>query len=110
MATLALCRTGSQEAPDIGLIALLDRAPSAADLPATTRARLLARRAVATYWLPHAHEQSQQISGDAVALAKTSGDLRTLGEALVARQFTLRGPHFLAERLAAGTDVLGIAR
>jgi hypothetical protein len=44
-----------------------------------------------------------------VALAEQAGDAEALGAALIARQFTLRGPGFLDERLAAGLAVLDIA-
>ena len=37
------------------------------------------------------------------------GDTEALGAALIARQFTLRGPGFLDDRLSAGLAVLGIA-
>ena len=42
-------------------------------------------------------------------LAEQAGDTEALGAALIARQFTLRGPDFLDERLAAGRAVLDIA-
>jgi DNA-binding CsgD family transcriptional regulator len=44
-----------------------------------------------------------------VTLAEQVGDLEGLGAALIARQFTLRGPDFLPERLSAGLAVLDIA-
>jgi DNA-binding CsgD family transcriptional regulator len=44
-----------------------------------------------------------------VRLAEQAGDTEALGAALIARQFTLRGPDFLDERLAAGRAVLDIA-
>ena len=42
-------------------------------------------------------------------LAEQAGDPEALGAALIAKQFTLRGPGFLAERLSAGQAVLDIA-
>ena len=42
-------------------------------------------------------------------LAERAGDTEALGAALIARQFTLRGPGFLEDRLSAGLAVLGIA-
>ena len=42
-------------------------------------------------------------------LAEQADDTEALGAALIARQFTLRGPGFLEDRLAAGAAVLDIA-
>jgi hypothetical protein len=85
---------------------LAGRDPGAA---AGQRARLAARWAIATYWQPGGQDQSRQASRAAVELAEQAGDTEALGAALIARQFTLRGPDFLEERLAAGVAVLDIA-
>ena len=113
-ATLASCAlavgdTVAEVAADDGLLDLLDQALRGDDLPVALRVRLLARRAVATYWRHGGPADSRRFSAAAVDLAERSGDPRSLGDALVARQFTLRGPDLLAERIAAGEEVLAIA-
>ena len=106
---LAVGDTVAEVAADHKLVALLDQARRCPGVPAGQRARLLARWAIATYWQPGGQDQSRRTSQDAVELAEQAGDTDALGAALIARQFTLRGPDFLAERLAAGVAVLGIA-
>ena len=44
-----------------------------------------------------------------MTLAEQAGDTEALGAALIARQFTLRGPGFLTDRMSAGLAVLDIA-
>jgi len=44
-----------------------------------------------------------------VSLATQAGETEALGAALIARQFTLRGPEFLHDRIRAGQAVLVIA-
>ena len=112
--TLAACAlaagdTVAEVAADHRLVALLDRALGSPGQPPGLRARLLARRAIATYWQPGAQDDSRAASAEAVDLAEQAGDGEALGAALVARQFTLRGPDFLDERLSAGLAVLAIA-
>jgi len=106
---LAVGDTVAEVAADHNLVGLLDRARRCPDVPAGQRARLLARWAIATYWQPGGQDQSRRASLDAVQLAEQADDTEALGAALIARQFTLRGPDFLDERLAAGTAVLDIA-
>jgi DNA-binding CsgD family transcriptional regulator len=106
---LAAGDTVAEVAADHNLVSLLDRALSRADVPAGPRARLLARWAIATYWQAGGRDQSRRASLAAVELAGQSGDTEALGAALIARQFTLRGPDFTVERLTAGAAVLGIA-
>jgi tetratricopeptide (TPR) repeat protein len=101
--------TVAEVATDHTLVALLDRARRRPDVPAGLRARLMARWAIATYWQPGGQDQSRHASLEAVELAEQAGDTEALGAALIARQFTLRGPDFLEERLAAGAAVLDIA-
>jgi len=114
LATAALAGgdTVAEVAADHRLVALLDRAldgPPAPPAPPALRARLMARRAIAIYWLPGGQQQSRLVSSAAVDLASSAGDGEAMGAALIARQFTLRGPDFLDERLAAGLAVLDIA-
>ncbi len=99
----------AEVAADHRLVALLDRARRQPGLPPGTQARLAARWAIATYWQPGGQEKSRRASATAVTLAEQAGDTEALGAALIARQFTLRGPGFLDERLAAGVAVLDIA-
>ena len=111
MATSALAvgDTVAEVAADHGLVALLDRALRHPGLPPGPRVRLTARWAIATYWQPGGQDESRHASAEAVRLAEQTGDTEALGAALIARQFTLRGPDFLDDRLAAGRAVLDIA-
>jgi DNA-binding CsgD family transcriptional regulator len=106
---LAVGDTVAEVAADHKLVALLDQARRRPGLPVGQQARLLAREAIATYWQPGSQDRSRRSSLAAVKLAERAGDTEALGAALIARQFTLRGPDFLEERLAAGTAVLDIA-
>lgn len=106
---LAVGDTVAEVAADHKLVALLDQARRCPGVPAGQRARLLAREAIAAYWQPGRQDQSRHTSLAAAELAEQAGDTEALGAALIARQFTLRGPDFLEERLAAGAAVLGIA-
>jgi DNA-binding CsgD family transcriptional regulator len=99
----------AEVAADHRLVALLDLALRHPGVPAGSRARLTARRAIAIYWQPGGRDESRHVSSQAVTLAEQAGDTEALGAALIARQFTLRGPDFLADRLSAGQAVLGIA-
>ncbi len=106
---LAVGETVAEVAADPKLVALLDRARRHPAVPAELHARLLARWAIATYWQPGGRDESRRASLAAVELAEQGGDTESLGAALIARQFTLRGPDFLEERLSAGVAVLEIA-
>jgi len=106
---LAVGDTVAEVAADHRLVTLLDRALRHPEVASGPRARLTARRAIATYWQAGGQDESRRVSAQAVALAEQAGDTEALGAALIARQFTLRGPGFLEERLAAGLAVLDIA-
>jgi DNA-binding CsgD family transcriptional regulator len=106
---LAVGDTVAEVAADHRLVELLDRARRHPPIPAGAQARLTARWAIATYWQPGGQAESRQASLAAVKLAERAGDTEALGAALIARQFTLRGPDFLEDRLSAGVAVLGIA-
>jgi DNA-binding CsgD family transcriptional regulator len=106
---LAAGDTVAEVAADHRLVALLDRALREPGVPPGLRARLTARRAIATYWQPGGQDESRRVSLAAVELAERAGDTEALGAALIARQFTLRGPDLLDERLSAGLAVLDIA-
>jgi DNA-binding CsgD family transcriptional regulator len=106
---LAAGDTVAEVAADHRLVALLDLALRHPGVPAGPRARLTARRAIAIYWQPGGQDESRRVSSQAVTLAEQAADTEALGAALIARQFTLRGPGFLADRLSAGLAVLDIA-
>ena len=106
---LAVGDTVAEVAADHRLVTLLDRALRHPEIAPGPRARLTARRAIATYWQAAGQDESRRISAQAVTLAEQAGDTEALGAALIARQFTLRGPGFLDERLSAGVAVLDIA-
>ena len=106
---LAAGDTVAEVAADHRLVAWLDLALRHPGVPPGPRARLTARRAIATYWQPGGQDESRRVSSQAVTLAEQAGDTEALGAALIARQFTLRGPGFLDDRLSAGLAVLGIA-
>lgn len=106
---LAVGDTVAEVAADHRLVALLDRALGYPELPAGSRARLTARLAIATYWQPGGQDDSRRVSLEATEIAERVGDTEALGAALIARQFTLRGPGFLDQRLSAGLAVLDIA-
>lgn len=55
-------------------------------------------------------DRARPLADEAVALARSAHDDRTLAAALVARQFVLRGPDHLADRLHVGAELLRIAR
>ena len=106
---LAAGDTVAEVTADHRLVTLLDRALGHPGVPPGPRAQLTARRAIATYWQPGGQDESRRVSLAAVDLAERASDTEALGAALIARQFTLRGPGFLDERLSAGLAVLDIA-
>ena len=106
---LAVGDTVAEVAADHRLVALLERALRAPGVPPGVQARLTARWAIATYWQAGGQDESRRASLAAVELGERSGDTEALGAALIARQFTLRGPGFLSDRLTAGAAVLDIA-
>jgi DNA-binding CsgD family transcriptional regulator len=106
---LAVGDTVAEVAADHRLVALLERALRHPGVRPGVQARLTARWAIATYWQPGGQDESRRASLAAVELGERAGDTEALGAALIARQFTLRGPDFLDDRLAAGAAVLDIA-
>ena len=106
---LAVGDTVAEVAADHRLVALLERALRHPGVPPGAAARLTARWAIATYWQQGGQDESRRASLAAVELGERAGDTEALGAALIARQFTLRGPGFLPDRLAAGAAVLDIA-
>jgi DNA-binding CsgD family transcriptional regulator len=108
-AALATGETIAEVAADPGLITLLDSALSRNGFAADIRVKLLARRAIAAYWSPGDGGDARRRSADAVTSGRLVGDDRALAGALIARQFTLRGPDNLAERIAVGEQAKDIA-
>ena len=72
------------------------------------RASLYARLAM-QLWFGTARERRLALSQQAVQLARSAGNQRTLGYCLQARHFSLWGSPQLAERLAITTEVLQLA-
>ena len=73
------------------------------------RARLLARLAIELSFSDE-RERRAELSGEAVELARRVSDTSGLGFALVARHWSLWGPHNVQERLQAANDLLGLAQ
>ncbi len=75
----------------------------------SARARLLAvLTSELTFSVPL--ERRQALSDEAVAIARRLGDLPTLASVLSSRFDSVRGPHLLAERIAAADENLAVAR
>ena len=108
-AALGVGETVAEIATDVALVRLLDDALSRAGIDDGDRVLLEARRAIAAFWSPGGPVEARERSRHAVSAARRCGDDRALGAALVARQFTLRGPDLLAERIEAGAAVGAIA-
>jgi DNA-binding CsgD family transcriptional regulator/RecA/RadA recombinase len=109
-AALGLGETVAEVAPDGALIAGLDDALSRPAVAAGDRVRLLARRAMAAYWVPGRQDEARMRAADALSAGRVCDDRRALGSALAARHFMLRGPDLLDERLKTGEAVCAIGR
>lgn len=107
---LAVGDTVAEVAADAGLIRLLDLALTGAAVPPSDRVRLLARSAIASYWSSGGQDEARRRAAEAVEAGRAVGDDRALGEALVARQFSLRGPDALTDRIRAGEEIHVIAQ
>ena len=91
-------------------VALLDEALTAVgehDPP--LRARLLARMGVELYYAP-SRDRSEELSGEAVRLARAAGDAPALGFAFTARHVALWRPDGLRERLAIAGEMVAFGR
>lgn len=94
--------------PDATERELLDEAAqrSVASHPAL-RAKLLARRiAVRAIW--GSHDAERVATEEVLAMARASGDVESVSEALHARHFVLQGPDHLDEREALALEILEI--
>ena len=100
-----------EAAPGAGVNAvatpLCDNALRLAVSPAT-RARLLAQRSHLAFYRGEQHRLGE-FSGEALYLARRSGDDRALAEALHARQEACPGPAGRAERLGLASEMIGLA-
>ena len=92
---------------DAPTIALLEEALAAVAEP-VLRSELLARLAVELYYAP-SRDRSEELSSQAVAVARESGDPRAVAAALNARHVALWRPDRLAERLAAAEEMIAVA-
>ena len=72
------------------------------------RVRLLARLAIELSF-SEARGRREELSGEAVRLARRLGDTRGLGVALAARHWSLWGPANVHERLEAANEVLALS-
>jgi hypothetical protein len=106
---LAVGETVAEVAADDGLIAVLDAALAATGVAPAVRVRLQARRAMAAYWGADNGDDSRCRSYEALACGELLGDDGAIGAALIARQFTLRGPDHLAARIAVDESAGEIA-
>lgn len=73
------------------------------------RAKLMARLAVALYFVPDSYETRAQLSAQAVEAARSCNDAATLAFALNARLFALWVPDASAVRLALAQELLQLA-
>ncbi len=89
------------------LVALLEEAATVA-IGEADRARLESRLAIELYWY-EGGEPSRARSLVALRTAEHGDDPAALGAALHARQFTLRSPEHLDERIDIGERLLALA-
>jgi len=94
---------------DVNLVRLVETAAGrAAD--DRTRARLLARLARELLGDASAGRRRRQLCDEALALARRAGDQRVLAEVLDARLHALWDPAGAQDRLAAGSEIMELAR
>jgi DNA-binding CsgD family transcriptional regulator len=109
-AALAICDTqGSGGIGDAATAGLLGEAVAAlGQQQQNTRALCLSRLAVELTYFGDA-ERAAQLSREAVAIARSTGDARLLGSVLIARHRTRHEPEALAESAALATELVRIA-
>jgi tetratricopeptide (TPR) repeat protein len=102
-------QTGARRSMDDTSTTLINEALTAiGESDAALRAQLLAARARGQYF-GGAVAESNQVSEEAVEVARASGDRRALLAALNARRLTIWGPHDLGERLAVAREFVALA-
>jgi class 3 adenylate cyclase/tetratricopeptide (TPR) repeat protein/tRNA A-37 threonylcarbamoyl transferase component Bud32 len=77
------------------------------DEPSAARAELLASLAMALYF--DSRERADELSAEAVEMARSAADEHVLAHALGARHFALWDPERLDERLAVSTELIEVA-
>ena len=96
--------------PDPTLLMLLEEALTVVPAAAPSlRAQLLARLSRALPLNPATAGRREQLSAEALDLARASGDAVALTRALVARYFAILGPDRIEEPLALVDEVVGVA-
>jgi hypothetical protein len=96
--------------PDPTLLSLLEDALTVVPTGAVSlRAQLLARLSFALSLNPAAASRREQLSEEALHLARASGDVRALARALLARHFALLGPEHIEEPLALADELVRVA-
>src|SRR5262249_54473001 len=113
-AEAVMCYAGTFTAeiglPDPPLLILLAEALTVVPAAALSlRAQLLARLSRALSLTPAAAARCEQLSAEALDLARASGDTLALTRALLARYFAILGPDRIEEPLALADEVVGVA-
>jgi DNA-binding SARP family transcriptional activator/tetratricopeptide (TPR) repeat protein len=93
---------------DNPMVDLLERALAALPREGALRARVLAQRAMQTYWTDE-RERGKDMSAEAVAMARAAGDPATLLYTLAARHAAMWSPDAVEEQLAVADEVVRLA-
>jgi tetratricopeptide (TPR) repeat protein len=111
-AALGLHATGTRSWPSLldEVVAALEEAvdalgPAAGEL----RAQVLAGLARELAWTGRDVERARELAAEAVAAARATGNVRTLGTCLIARHNVLWGPGNAGERLSVADEAVGLA-
>jgi hypothetical protein len=89
---------------------LMEALEAQPDGDSQARAALLGRLSLALSFTGAATEQREALSTQAVAMARRLGDPAVLAAALAARCDAISGPDHVAERRAAATEIIEVAR
>jgi tetratricopeptide (TPR) repeat protein len=110
-AAIGIARTLEFVELDAAVIALLERAKAAlvGDQHDELRARLLAQLASALWMDPTSRARRDELSQQAVAIARSRGEGALLAFALNARLHALQGPDGLDERISIATEIIQLA-
>jgi class 3 adenylate cyclase len=77
------------------------------DEPSATRAELMASLALVLYF--ESRERAEELSGEAIEMARAAGDMHALALSLNARHFAIWRPEQLDERLKIATELIEVA-